>query len=182
VPEVFNFVGLGLGALSGLLFATGRFQEAALAVLAGGICDILDGRVARRTGTATAYGAFLDSSLDRFVEVFAFLGLVAYFHDRPAAGFAAACAMAGSLLVSYTRARGESVGVVCREGLMQRAERLALLCLSGLLDDAFTRTTGRPAGSLLLYCAALIAAGTFATAAYRTWWIAARLRRSEPPQ
>lgn len=177
-PDVFNFIGLGFGALSGWFFAVGAFIPAALAVLAGGICDILDGRVARRTNRVSTYGAFLDSSLDRFVEVFAFLGLVLFYHDRPAGSFAAAAAMAGSLLVSYTRARGESVGIVCKEGLMQRAERLVLMCLAGLLDNLFSHKTGRPAGTLLAWSTGLIAVATFGTAAYRTWWISVRLKRA----
>jgi CDP-diacylglycerol--glycerol-3-phosphate 3-phosphatidyltransferase len=177
-PDVFNFIGLGFGVLSGLFLARGAFVTGAWMILAGGVCDILDGRVARRTQRVSAYGAFLDSSLDRFVEVFAFLGLVVYFGERPLGALAASGAMAGSLLVSYTRARGESVGVVCREGLMQRAERLVLMVLSGLLDGAFSRRTGRPVGTLLLWSSALIAIATFATAAYRTWWIAVRLKRT----
>jgi CDP-diacylglycerol--glycerol-3-phosphate 3-phosphatidyltransferase len=177
-PDVFNFIGLGFGALSGVFLAQGAFVAGAWMILAGGICDILDGRVARRTGRVSTYGAFLDSSLDRFVEVFAFLGLVVFFRDRPEGAFAGAAAMAGSLLVSYTRARGESVGIVCKEGLMQRAERLVLMCLAGLLDNLFSRHTGRSSGTLLLWVSELIAAATFATAAYRTWWISVRLKRA----
>jgi CDP-diacylglycerol--glycerol-3-phosphate 3-phosphatidyltransferase len=177
-PDVFNFIGLGFGAASGWFFARGELVAAAFAVVAGGICDILDGRVARRTNRVSTYGAFLDSSLDRFVEVFAFLGLVIFFRDNAAGAFAAAAAMAGSLLVSYTRARGESVGVLCREGLMQRAERLVLMSLAALLDGAFSRRTGRPAGTLVFWSIALIAVATFATAAYRTWWISVRLKRA----
>jgi CDP-diacylglycerol---glycerol-3-phosphate 3-phosphatidyltransferase len=176
-PDVFNFIGLGFGVLSGVFLARGRFVAGAWMILAGGVCDILDGRVARRTNRVSTYGAFLDSSLDRFVEVFTFLGLVVYFHDRPDGAFAASAAMAGSLLVSYTRARGESVGVVCKEGLMQRAERLVLMCLAGLLDGIFSRRSGRPPGTLLLWSVELIAAATFATAVYRTWWISVRLKR-----
>jgi CDP-diacylglycerol---glycerol-3-phosphate 3-phosphatidyltransferase len=177
-PDVFNFIGLGFGALSGVFLARGDFVIGAWMILAGGVCDILDGRVARRTQRVSTYGAFLDSSLDRFVEVFAFLGLVVYFGDRPIGSLAASAAMAGSLLVSYTRARGESVGVVCKEGLMQRAERLVLMTLSGLLDGAFSRRTGWPVGTLMLWCIELIAVATFATAAYRTWWISVRLKRT----
>jgi CDP-diacylglycerol---glycerol-3-phosphate 3-phosphatidyltransferase len=177
-PDVFNFIGLGFGLLSGLFFAWGDLVTGAWMILGGGVCDILDGRVARRTNRVSAYGAFLDSSLDRFVEVFAFLGLVVYFQDRPAGVFAAAAGMAGSLLVSYTRARGESVGVVCKEGLMQRAERLVLMCLAGLLDGAFARRSGRAPGTLTLWSTQLIAAATFGTAAYRTWWISVRLKRT----
>jgi CDP-diacylglycerol---glycerol-3-phosphate 3-phosphatidyltransferase len=174
-PIVFNFIGLAFGAATGLFFALGRFPWAAWGLAAGGLCDILDGRVARATRTTSKSGAFIDSSLDRFVEVFAFLGLVLYFRDRPAGVFAAAAAMAGSLLVSYTRARGESLGVLCKEGLMQRAERLASLFLASVFDAPCARLLERPPGTLVLWTCALIAFGTILTAAHRTWWIAARL-------
>jgi CDP-diacylglycerol--glycerol-3-phosphate 3-phosphatidyltransferase len=88
----------------------------------------------------------------------------------------AAAAITGSLLVSYTRARGESVGVLCKEGLMQRAERLVLTFLVCLLDGPITTALGRPRGTAVLWVLGLIAIGTFATAAQRTLWISARLR------
>jgi CDP-diacylglycerol--glycerol-3-phosphate 3-phosphatidyltransferase len=92
----------------------------------------------------------------------------------------ASAAITGSLLVSYTRARGESVGVLCKEGLMQRAERLVLTFLVCLLDAPITAATGRPSGTAVLWVLALIAIGTFATAIQRTFWISARLREKGP--
>jgi CDP-diacylglycerol--glycerol-3-phosphate 3-phosphatidyltransferase len=175
-PIVFNFTGLAFGAAAGVLLAFGHFVTGAWMIFACGVCDILDGRVARARNVTSTQGAFVDSSLDRFCEAFVFLGLVWFFHARPAGAFAAAAAMAGSLLVSYTRARGESLGVLCKEGLMQRAERLVLLWLAGALDGAFMRWTGRPAGTLMFWVSALIGAATFLTAVHRTWWIAARLK------
>jgi CDP-diacylglycerol--glycerol-3-phosphate 3-phosphatidyltransferase len=180
-PIVFNFIGLAFGAAAGALLAFGHFTTGAWMIVACGICDMLDGRVARARKLTSDHGAFIDSSLDRFCEVFAFLGLVWFFHAWPAGAFAAAAAMAGSLLVSYTRARGESLGVLCKEGLMQRAERLVLMSLAGLLDAAFVRWTGRSPGTLMLGVTALIAAATFVTAAHRTWWIAVRLKGPSAP-
>jgi CDP-diacylglycerol--glycerol-3-phosphate 3-phosphatidyltransferase len=84
--------------------------------------------------------------------------------------------MAGSLLVSYTRARGESLGVVCKEGLMQRAERLVLMILCSMLDAPATAAMGWPRGTVILGMLVLIAVGTFFTAAHRTIWISARLK------
>jgi CDP-diacylglycerol--glycerol-3-phosphate 3-phosphatidyltransferase len=175
-PIVFNFIGLAFGAAAGVLLAFGHFVSGAWMIFACGLCDILDGRVARARQVTSTQGAFVDSSLDRFCEVFVFLGLVWFFHDRPAGAFAASAALAGSLLVSYTRARGESLGVLCKEGLMQRAERLVLMWLAGALDGAFSRWTGHGPGTLMLWVNALIAAATFPTAIHRTWWIAARLK------
>ena len=78
--------------------------------------------------------------------------------------------------MSYTRARGESLGVLCKEGLMQRAERLVLTFLVCLLDAPITAATGRPSGTAVLWVLAVIAIGTFVTATQRTVWISARLR------
>ena len=152
-------------------------------MLLGGTCDVLDGRIARSTKLASAYGAFIDSTLDRFVEVFAFLGLVYFLRAHPWGPLLAASAITGSLLVSYTRARGESQGVVCREGLMLRAERIALLVFAAFFDGPVTLAFGRTQGSVMLVAMALIATGTFATAFHRTFWIGMRLRerdRKEP--
>lgn len=175
-PDVFNFAGLALGAASGLLIATGRLELGGWAIALGGVADIMDGRIARARKLASPYGTFIDSTLDRFVEVFALLGFVYYLRSFPAGPLLAAAALSGSLLVSYTRARGESLGVTCKEGLMQRAERLVLLFLVCLLDGLLARRFGWPPGTSALWVLGLIAAGTFFTAAHRTVWISRRLR------
>jgi CDP-diacylglycerol--glycerol-3-phosphate 3-phosphatidyltransferase len=136
----------------------------------------MDGRMARARALVSPYGAFIDSTLDRFVEVFLFLGFVVDLRGFAYGPLAAAAAVTGSLLVSYTRARGESVGVLCKEGLMQRAERLVLTFFACLFDRAVTTTAGWRPGTLVLWTLALIAVGTFATAAHRTLWIAGKLR------
>jgi CDP-diacylglycerol--glycerol-3-phosphate 3-phosphatidyltransferase len=175
-PDFFNFAGLGLGAASGLLIASGRLELGGWAIALGGVADIMDGRIARAQGVVSPYGTFIDSTLDRFVEVFALLGFVYCLRAFPAGASLAAAALAGSLLVSYTRARGESLGVLCKEGLMQRAERLVLLFLVCLLDRPLAARFGWPPGTASVWVLGLIAAGTFLTAAHRTLWIAQRLR------
>lgn len=106
-PDAFNFAGLAFGAASGLLIASGRLELGGWAIALGGLCDIMDGRIARARGLVSPYGTFIDSTLDRFVEVFAFLGFAVYLRPFAWGPFLAAAALAGSLLVSYTRARGE---------------------------------------------------------------------------
>jgi CDP-diacylglycerol--glycerol-3-phosphate 3-phosphatidyltransferase len=120
-------------------------------------------------------GAFLDSTLDRFAEVFAFVGLAVYYQTAPAALAVVSLGLGGSLLVSYARARGESVGIVCKVGVMQRAERLLLLGFGGILDPMVAAAAGWSEGILLLILLTLVAVGTIGTAVYRTVWIAARL-------
>ncbi len=175
-PDFFNFTGLFFGALSGALIAGGHLELGGWAIALGGVADIFDGRIARARNIASEYGKFIDSTLDRFVEVFAFLGFVYYLRDFTYGPLLATAAITGSLLVSYTRARGESVGVLCKGGLMQRAERLVLTCLACLADVSITGALDWPAGRLVLWVVGLIAVGTFVTAAHRTIWISRRLR------
>jgi CDP-diacylglycerol---glycerol-3-phosphate 3-phosphatidyltransferase len=175
-PDVFNFLGLGFGLLSGIFIAAGYLELGGWAIALGGVADIFDGRIARARNLSSKYGMFIDSTLDRFVEVFAFLGFVYYLRPHPFGPLVAAGAITGSLLVSYTRARGESVGVLCKEGLMQRAERLVLTLLACMLDPALAARLGWAPGTAVFWVLAVIAAGTFATAAHRTIWISRRLR------
>ena len=174
-PTAFNIMGVAFGVLAGALFATAHVNLAGWAVLLGGAMDVLDGRIARAQGVANDRGAFLDSTLDRFAEVGALVGLAVLFRGDPWAVAAVGAALGGSLLVSYARARGESVGVVCKVGVMQRAERLLLVGFGGILDPTLTAWLGWPPGLVLLAAVTLVAMGTVATAVYRTVWIARRL-------
>jgi|SRR5215470_14302920 len=178
-PDFFNFAGLGLGLASGVLIALGRREAGGLAILLGGVCDILDGRLARALKVDSPYGKFIDATLDRFVEVFVLLGFVFALRGLTWGPLVAAAAVSGSLLVSYARARGETVGVLCKEGLMQRGERLVLVCLACFLDGPLSARLGQPVGFVSLWVLGLIAAGSLLTAAHRTVWIAARLREGE---
>jgi len=174
-PTAFNFLGVAFGILAGVFFATGELAAGGWCVLLGGVADILDGRIARAMGVADARGAFLDSTLDRFAEVGAFVGLAVYFRDSVTGTLLVAGALGGSLLVSYARARGESQGVLCNRGIMQRAERLLLLGFGGLFVPAPALMRSPGAGSLLLVVVGIIAMGTVVTAVYRTFWIAGKL-------
>ena len=174
-PTAFNLLGVAFGVAAGTLFATSHLNLGGWAVLLGGAADVLDGRIARARGLAGPRGAFLDSTLDRFAEVAAFVGLAVYFQASTPALVAVATALGGSLLVSYARARGEGLGIVCKVGVMQRAERLLLVGFGGILDPMVTASTGWTPGTLLFALLALVAVGTVGTAAYRTVWIAQRL-------
>jgi CDP-diacylglycerol--glycerol-3-phosphate 3-phosphatidyltransferase len=175
-PDVFNFAGLAFGLASGVLLGLGRLELGGWAIALGGVCDILDGRIARARNLTSRYGKFIDSTLDRFVEVFAFLGLVVYLRRTAIGSFVAAAAMAGSLLVSYAQARGETVDVAGSGGLMLRAERLVLLCLVCLLDPTLSAGLGWREGIAITWVLGFMAVTTFGTAVYRTVWIAWRLR------
>src|SRR5260370_623775 len=106
--------------------------------------------VTRRMGLVSRYGQFIDSTVDGFVEVAVLLALAYYMRGHLWGPQAAAAALAGSLLVSYTRARGESVGVVCTGGLMPRAVRLVLTLGAGLFDRWISKLCGAPSGCPLV--------------------------------
>lgn len=175
-PDLFNWLGVAFGAAAGVAFALGHLSAGGWLVLLGGAADIFDGRIARARGVDAPYGAFLDSTLDRFAETFAFCGLALFFAGDRRALLAVVLAMGGSLLVSYARARGEALGVHGAGGVMQRAERLVTLALAALLDAAVTSRAGWRPGTLLAGAAALIALGSLGTALYRTVWITGQLK------
>jgi CDP-diacylglycerol--glycerol-3-phosphate 3-phosphatidyltransferase len=178
-PTVLNFVGALLGLAAGVVYARGAFATAGWLVLLGGAADILDGRVARALGVASPFGEFLDSTLDRFAETFAFVGLAMAMTGTAWAELAVALALGGSLLVSYARAKGELVGVDTAGGLMQRAERLVRLAAASLADAPVVAWTGWRPGTLLAGTVAVIGVLSMATAAYRTALVARTLRRGD---
>jgi CDP-diacylglycerol--glycerol-3-phosphate 3-phosphatidyltransferase len=175
-PDLMNAAGLGFGLLSGILIATGRLEAGGWAIVLAGISDILDGRLARGLKLASPYGKFVDSTLDRFVETFAFVGFAVYFADWRFGPPVVAAGLGFSLLVSYAQARGETVAVSGSGGLMQRAERLTLQIVGCLFDPVLSRALGQPEGSVLFWILVLTAVGAFATAVHRTLWIARRLK------
>jgi CDP-diacylglycerol--glycerol-3-phosphate 3-phosphatidyltransferase len=176
-PDVFNYLGVAFGAAAGVAFAQRELALSGWAILLGGLADIFDGRIARARGLTSRYGAFMDSTLDRFAEGFSFIGVTWYLSHSPVGAALSAAAISGSLLVSYTRARGEAVGVTGTGGVMQRAERLVLLALGALADTALTTRMGWPEGRVLLAAVAIIALGSMGTAVYRTVSIARTLAR-----
>ncbi|HEX5437637.1 MAG TPA: CDP-alcohol phosphatidyltransferase family protein [Gemmatimonadaceae bacterium] len=180
-PDVFNFLGLGLSLAAGVAYAGHALSVAGWLVLLGGVSDIFDGRIARARNLASPYGAFIDSTLDRFAETFAFVGLaIGLAAAAPWQAFAVALALGSSMLVSYTRARGEALGVECKRGTMQRAERLVLLGVASIVDGAITSRTGWVPGSFLAAVILLIGLGALGTAIYRTVFISrALLHRSD---
>ena len=175
-PDSMNAAGLAFGLLSGILIGTGRLEAGGWAITGAGIADILDGRLARARQLASPYGKFVDATLDRFVETFAFLGFAVYFAAWPLGPLVVAAGLGFSLLVSYAQARGETVSVSGSGGLMQRAERLTLQILGCLFDPVLSRALGRPEGTVLFWILVVTAVGAFATAVHRTAWIGRKLK------
>jgi len=175
-PDAMNAGGFLFGLLSGILIGLGRLEAGGWAIALAGICDILDGRLARARGLASSYGKFVDSTLDRFVETFAFLGFAVYFARWPHGPLVVAAGLGFSLLVSYAQARGETVSVSGSGGLMQRAERLTLQIVGCLFDPVLCRWLDEPEGTVLFWVLVVTAVGAAATAVHRTLWIARKLK------
>jgi CDP-diacylglycerol--glycerol-3-phosphate 3-phosphatidyltransferase len=135
-PNMFTFLGLAVNSWAAALFAVGKFHQAAAVLFLAGFLDMADGQVARRVGRVTAFGAFLDSTLDRYSDLALYMGLVVHYTliGRPFYMALAAVAMASSFMVSYSRARAESIIPLCKVGFMERPERLVLLIMGGVFD------------------------------------------------
>jgi CDP-diacylglycerol--glycerol-3-phosphate 3-phosphatidyltransferase len=144
-PSAITFAGLVLSAFAGLSIATGHFTRAGIILILAGLCDMIDGETARAGNRATAMGAFLDSTIDRYSEILVLAGALFYYLSRsdgaPEAVTALAVfvAMSGSLMVSYTRARAEGVGQSCAVGLTERPERMIILILGALFGPGVFR-------------------------------------------
>jgi CDP-diacylglycerol--glycerol-3-phosphate 3-phosphatidyltransferase len=132
-PNALSVLGVLISLGGAFAFAQGAFRLGAAIVLVGGLFDLTDGVVARRQGRVTSFGGFLDSSLDRVVDMALLLGLVLHYAGRGAVALAwlAGFALVATVLVSYTKARAESVVPDFAGGLLERAERIAILVLGG---------------------------------------------------
>jgi len=136
-PNMVSAIGLVAYATSGLVLGLGYPMTAGLVLAILGPLDAVDGLLARDQGQVSAFGAFFDSTVDRYAEFFLFLGLMAYLMLYRQGGLLDAalilCALTGSLLVSYTRARAEAMGFECKVGLLTRFERLLLFDIGLIL-------------------------------------------------
>lgn len=125
-PNTLTYMGFAAGVAVGLAYLYERPVWALTLILLCGTLDILDGRVAVNSNRKSLFGAILDSSFDRYSEFFIYTGIAYHFRGGWVVWVVFA-AFLGSTMVSYTRARAGSLGIDCRVGIMQRAERLVLL-------------------------------------------------------
>jgi phosphatidylglycerophosphate synthase len=125
---------MALGAASACFFGLGHTLFAGILLLFSGMFDTFDGMVARINNETSKFGAILDSSLDRYVEFIIFLGVLVYYRNDWIFFFVF-FALAGSIMVSYTRARAEALGSNKIVGLMQRPERILLLATGAIINE-----------------------------------------------
>ena len=177
-PNAISMVGL-LGNLVAAYLVTQRlFFLAGIAFILGSVMDTLDGRYSRMSGKGTLFGAFLDSTLDRIEEGIVLAAVAGYFAANGEDFAAAMCVVAvlGSLMVSYTRARAEALGVECKVGLATRPVRVVILSI-GLV---FAKGAGIGDFELLAPSVYLIAALTIITTIQRVWHVRNQLSSEAP--
>ena len=173
-PNGISITGLVLNLAAAVLVTQRLFVLAGLAFIVGSIMDTLDGRYSRMSGKGTLFGAFLDSTLDRIEEGVVLTAVAWYFADTGHAIPAAACVLTvlGSLMVSYTRARAEALGVECKVGIATRPVRVVLLSI-GLV---FAKGAGLFDIELLAPAIYAMAALTAVTVVQRVWHVRLKLR------
>jgi CDP-diacylglycerol---glycerol-3-phosphate 3-phosphatidyltransferase len=136
-PNAISITGLILNAVAAVLVWQELYIAGGIAFIVGSVCDTMDGRYSRMSGKGTQFGAFLDSTLDRIEEGIVLTAVAAVFaahHDETAAA-ATVVAVLASLMVSYTRARAEALGVECKVGIASRAVRVVILSIGILFAD-----------------------------------------------
>ena len=137
-PNALTVIGVLLNIAVALVIALGQAQLGGALLLVASAFDMLDGAVARATGTSSRFGGFLDSTLDRYSEVVVYGGVLIYLLDTPDAETGAVLvflASVGALLISYARARAEAAGFKASVGLAARPERVILLALCLLINQ-----------------------------------------------
>jgi CDP-diacylglycerol---glycerol-3-phosphate 3-phosphatidyltransferase len=176
-PNSISITGLTLNVAAAVLVTQRLFFLAGIAFIAGSLMDTLDGRYSRMSGKGTLFGAFLDSTLDRIEEGIVLVAVAAYFASRgdELAVAAVVVAVLGSLMVSYTRARAEALGVECKVGLATRPVRVVVLS-AGLV---FAKGAGLGDFELLEASIYVLAGLTVFTVVQRIWHVREALTKRE---
>ncbi|MEO5860001.1 MAG: CDP-alcohol phosphatidyltransferase family protein [Pyrinomonadaceae bacterium] len=136
-PNLLTAIGVTINIGCGVLFGMGYFFWAGIVLIIANVFDMLDGNVARQTGNVTKFGSFLDSTLDRLSDMVVLVGIMAFYAgNRPQHSILnvvlAGVALMASVMVSYTTARSEGLGVKANVGFLQRPERIVLLIIGAL--------------------------------------------------
>jgi phosphatidylglycerophosphate synthase len=167
-PNTLTYMSVVFAFVAMLCFAFKMVAFGGFFVIISGACDSLDGWLARETGTVSPQGAFLDSTLDRFGELLVFLGLGVFFRHTPFL-YSIFLLIMGAVMVSYARARGQSLGVDFNKGLMQRPERIVYISGGAIFDPVITSVfQAVPRGYFLGGVVSLVALLSLATAIFRT--------------
>lgn len=173
-PNLLSVIGLGINVFAAVLYASGFFFYAGLTMIFANVFDMLDGRVARLTGRVTKFGAFLDSSLDRLSDMVVYLGIIIFYsrdteyHSTLYAALTGA-ALIGSVMISYTSARAESLIPKCDVGFLRRPERVVLLILGSLTVWPGSSNPFLNKMPATIWLMAVLSYWTFGHRLYHTW-------------
>lgn len=183
-PNIVTFTGFVGNCFAASLFVAAACVETGalawigwggLVLILSGLFDMMDGRLARLGNMSSTFGAFWDSTLDRYSELISLSGLAAYWFvaDENLWGVVTLLALSGSIMVSYVRARAEGLGLECKVGFMQRPERVVVLSLGAIITGL--------TGSTIAVCVAVILIAVFAniTAFWRVWYCYKQLKNRQ---
>ncbi len=173
-PNYLTVIGVSINIGCGLLFGFGHFFWAGVILIVANLFDMLDGQVARLSGRVTRFGGFLDSSLDRLSDMVVFVGLMVFYardtqYHSTLNVFLAGAAMMGSVMVSYTSARAESLIPKCDVGFLRRPERVVLLIIGALTTHPGSQNLFFNRMAAVLWILAVGSYWTFAHRMYHTW-------------
>jgi len=181
-PDLLSYASLVVTLGGSAALAVGWFGLGGWTLLLAFALDAWDGMLARALGTASVRGEFLDAVIDRYNDLFVFLGLMFYYRADPLPCALAAAALVGSTLTSYTRAKGEAVGVDPNVGWMQRHERAVYIgiatVMSPIIASFVEPDAAHPRHHLVVATLALVAFATNVTAVWRARYVLAGLRRA----
>ncbi|HYM50000.1 MAG TPA: CDP-alcohol phosphatidyltransferase family protein [Candidatus Limnocylindrales bacterium] len=177
-PNMLTVLGLLITAAGAAAIALHHLFIAGLILWFAGLFDIFDGALARASGRVYRYGAFFDSTVDRYSEGVVYLGMLIYFIHDPGGIVLVVLALMGSFLVSYVRARAQSLGFACDGGILARPERVVIIVAALILERLHIHP------STLTIALWILALGTNLTAVQRIWTVwrqnRAELRATEP--
>jgi CDP-diacylglycerol--glycerol-3-phosphate 3-phosphatidyltransferase len=173
-PNVLTFMGLLMNIGCGVLFGYGMFFKAGLLMILANIFDMFDGQVARLRGRVTRFGAFFDSVIDRYSDVIVFVGIMVFYArstERHSTLLVAltGLALVGSVMISYSRARAESLDIACKVGFLERPERVVLLIIGSLTEVGPMTSPFLHKMPQVLWVLAVLSHWTVVHRIYHTW-------------
>lgn len=171
-PNILTFTGVLISFWAAFEFGYGNFFRGGIIIILAGLFDMLDGEVARVTRSATEFGAFYDSVIDRYSDVIILQGLMVYYARQQMLGYVVLVGVVvmGAVLTSYTRARAESLISSCKVGFMERPERIVLLIIGALSNRM----------EAVLWVLAILGNWTVFDRIYYTWSELPKPKRTQP--
>jgi CDP-diacylglycerol--glycerol-3-phosphate 3-phosphatidyltransferase len=173
-PNALTFTGLIINIGCGVLYGYGMFFRAGLLMILANVFDMLDGQVARLRGRVTRFGAFFDSVIDRYSDIIVYVGIMVFYardtekHSTLLVALTG-LALVGSVMVSYSRARAESLDIACKVGFLERPERVVLLIVGSVTEFGPASNPFLHKMPQVLWVLAVLSHWTVVHRVYHTW-------------